>query len=104
MIAAEVGQLAESGLYDSSQQRFTAVCALHRCLLRVFSSATMSAVAGGPKTATPPADTARGATADLADVFIPEPVDQVSQRKVEIMEPIFQLSEQRICDRCCGLD
>lgn len=52
----------------------------------------MSSAADGPKTATPPADTARGATADLADVFIPEPVDQVAERKVQIMEPIFQLS------------
>jgi hypothetical protein len=53
----------------------------------------MSAAAAGssgPITATPPANTARGATADLADVFIPEAVDEVAQRKVNIMEPIFQ--------------
>lgn len=36
-------------------------------LLRAFAAAA----ADGPKTATPPPDTARGATADLADVFIP---------------------------------
>jgi hypothetical protein len=48
------------------------------------------ASSAGPTTATPPPDTARGATADLADVFIPEPVDQIAQRKVQIMEPIFQ--------------
>jgi hypothetical protein len=52
---------------------------------------TSSAAAGaGPTTATPPADTARGATADLCDVFIPEPVDQVAMRKVQILEPIFK--------------
>lgn len=44
----------------------------------------------GPKTATPPPDTARGATADLCDVFVPEHVDIVSQRKVQICEPIFR--------------
>lgn len=43
-----------------------------------------------PKTATPPADAARGATADLCDVFIPEAVDVISQRKVQIVEPIFR--------------
>jgi hypothetical protein len=48
------------------------------------------AAAAGPTTATPPADTSRGATADLADVFIPEAVDQIADRKVHIMEPIFQ--------------
>ena len=43
-----------------------------------------------PKTATPPPDTSRGATADLCDVFVPEPVDKVSERKVSIVEPIFR--------------
>eukprot|EP00882_Tetradesmus_deserticola_P024746 GHRQ01027063.1.p2 GENE.GHRQ01027063.1~~GHRQ01027063.1.p2 ORF type:complete len:125 (+),score=26.59 GHRQ01027063.1:520-894(+) len=37
-------------------------------LLRAFAAA-----AEGPRTATPPPDTSRGATADLADVFIPGP-------------------------------
>lgn len=36
-------------------------------LLRAFAAAA----AEGPKTATPPPDASRGATADLADVFIP---------------------------------
>lgn len=44
----------------------------------------------GPKTETPPPDAARGATADLCDVFLPDPVDITTQRKVQIMEPIFQ--------------
>ncbi|GAB4822526.1 hypothetical protein N2152v2_009572 [Parachlorella kessleri] len=43
-----------------------------------------------PKTATPPPDTSRGATADLCDVFVPEPVDKVSERQVSIVEPIFR--------------
>ena len=47
---------------------------------------TMSAA----KTSTPPPDAARGATADLCDVFLPDPVDLVSKRDVQIMEPIFQ--------------
>lgn len=44
----------------------------------------------GPKTATPPADAARGATADLCDVFIKEPVDLVAQHPVSIVQPIFR--------------
>lgn len=43
-----------------------------------------------PSTATPPANTARGATADLCDVFVPEPVDKVTQSTVQIAEPIFR--------------
>jgi hypothetical protein len=58
--------------------------------VRLFSMSAAAAAGSGPTTATPPANTARGATADLADVFIPEPVDEVAQRKVNIMEPIFQ--------------
>lgn len=38
----------------------------------------------------PPADAARGATADLCDVHLPDPVDVVGQRKVQIVEPIFR--------------
>jgi hypothetical protein len=52
----------------------------------------LSSAAGtdGPTTATPPPDASRGATADLADVFIPEPLDVVGPRSVHIMEPIFR--------------
>lgn len=51
---------------------------------------TSASAASGPKTATPPPDAARGATADLCDVFLTDPVDIVTERKVQIMEPIFQ--------------
>lgn len=34
----------------------------------------------------PPPDAARGATADLTDVFCPDPVDTVSAGPVQIME------------------
>ncbi|KAK9818251.1 hypothetical protein WJX72_009589 [[Myrmecia] bisecta] len=44
----------------------------------------------GPTTATPPADAARGATADLCDVFLPDPVDVVTEQKVQIVAPIFR--------------
>ena len=51
----------------------------------------VAAYASGPKTnINPPPDASRGATADLADVFVPEPVDKVAERKVQIMEPIFR--------------
>jgi hypothetical protein len=39
----------------------------------------------------PPADASRGATADLCDVHLPDPVDIISQRKVQIVDPIFRL-------------
>jgi regulator of ribonuclease activity A len=37
-----------------------------------------------PRTSTPPADTARGATADLCDVHVTDPVDVVAQCDVQI--------------------
>ena len=39
---------------------------------------------------TPPADVARGATADLCDVHHPESVDVVSERKIQIVQPVFR--------------
>ena len=47
-------------------------------------------MSSGPKTATPPPNAARGATADLCDIYITDPVDVVSQRNVQIMEPVFR--------------
>lgn len=47
-------------------------------------------MSSGPTTQTPPPDTSRGATADLCDVYITDSVDVVSQRKVQILEPIFR--------------
>ena len=38
---------------------------------------------------TPPPDAARGATADLCDTFIKDPVDIVNQGNVQIMQPLF---------------
>lgn len=39
---------------------------------------------------TPPPDAARGATADLCDTFIKDPVDIVNQGGVQIMNPVFR--------------
>lgn len=47
-------------------------------------------MSSGPKTATPPPNAARGATADLCDIYVTDPVDIVSQRDVQIMDPIFK--------------
>jgi hypothetical protein len=48
-------------------------------------------MSAAPKTATPPADLARGATADLCDVFITAPVDQITDNAtVTIAAPIFR--------------
>ena len=41
-------------------------------------------------TQTPPPDAARGATADLCDTFIKDPVDIVNQGQLQIMDPIFR--------------
>jgi hypothetical protein len=43
----------------------------------------------------PPPDAARGATADLCDVFLPDPVDVVGVPKVAIVAPIFKCARQR---------
>lgn len=56
-----------------------------------FLAKRMAASASsGPSTATPPPDAARGATADLCDVFIPDPLDIVTQRNVQIVDPVFR--------------
>ena len=47
-------------------------------------------MSSGPKTATPPPNAARGATADLCDIYVTDPVDVISQRNVQIMDPIFK--------------
>lgn len=74
------------------------------CAASLQSQCSYSAGAGaGPTTATPPADTARGATADLADVFIPEPVDQVTMRKVNIVDPIFRCVLRCVRGSAAGL-
>ena len=39
---------------------------------------------------TPPPDANRMGTADLCDKYVPEPVDQITERKVQIMPPIFK--------------
>lgn len=55
------------------------------------AAARRAMASSGPKTATPPPDTARGATADLCDVFYTAPVDQVTvDAKVQIAQPIFR--------------
>ena len=47
-------------------------------------------LSSGPTTATPPADASRGATADLCDVFLPDPVDVITESKVSIVAPLFR--------------
>ena len=61
-----------------------------------FLAKRMAASASNePSTATPPPDAARGATADLCDVFIPDPLDIVTQRKVQIVDPLFRSSSAK---------
>lgn len=67
-----------------------AVAARRALSMSTGSAAAAAGAAGGPTTATPPANTVRGATADLCDVFITASVDEVTDSKVKIMEPIFQ--------------
>ena len=65
---------------------------LRLATFRSSRSVAFRAMSSGPTTATPPPDASRGATADLCDVFLPEPVDKVTQSKVQIVEPIFRYS------------
>jgi hypothetical protein len=44
----------------------------------------------GSSTQTPPPNAARGATADLCDVYITRPVDEVCSGDVQIAQPIFR--------------
>lgn len=43
-----------------------------------------------PTTQTPPPNAARGATADLCDIYITDPVDKVTHGGVQIAQPIFK--------------
>jgi hypothetical protein len=52
-------------------------------------------LSSGPTTATPPPDAARGATADLCDMFITDPVDTITEREVQIMEPVFRYASHK---------
>lgn len=63
---------------------------LNRRTLTVIMSSRCAAAVGGPTTATPPPDAARGATADLCDIFITDPVDAIRERGVSIVDPIFR--------------
>ena len=61
-----------------------------RALSAFDASVSGQHMSSGPKTATPPPNAARGATADLCDIYVTDPVDIVSQRNVQIMDPIFK--------------
>lgn len=73
--------------------RSIAACSGHfKCKLKLgmASGRRWAAAAGGPTTETPPPDATRGATADLCDVFISDPVDSICKQAVSIVEPIFR--------------
>lgn len=55
------------------------------CQARSVAGSTASSQ-DGPKTATPPPDTTRGATADLCDVHVTASVDVVTESDVQICE------------------
>jgi len=44
----------------------------------------------GSSTQTPPPNAARGATADLCDIYITRPVDEVCSGEVQIAQPVFR--------------
>jgi hypothetical protein len=50
-----------------------------------------------PTTQTPPPNAARGATADLCDIFITDPVDKVTHGGVQIAQPIFKCVSRFKC-------
>ena len=69
----------------------------HQMLRRAASSAWQrrAAVRSFSSNMYPPANAARGATADLCDVFVPDPVDQITQPTVQIAQPIFRCAVLR---------
>ena len=79
---------------SSAARQLARLCAGPQCGAKAVAALDAVAVkqhmSSGPKTATPPPNAARGATADLCDIYITDPVDVVSQRNVQIMEPIFR--------------
>lgn len=62
---------------------------IRRQASRLYSSTRV--VSGDmPTTMTPPPNAARGATADLCDIYVTEPVDKVTTGGVQIAQPIFR--------------
>lgn len=57
---------------------------------RLFCSSSRVVSGDMPTTMTPPPNAARGATADLCDIYITDPVDKVTSGGVQIAEPIFK--------------
>ena len=58
--------------------------------LSASAPAAARCASGGPSNPYPPPDPSRGATADLCDVHVPDPVDATVQRDVQIAEPVFR--------------
>ena len=63
---------------------------LRRSVPSSLASRALSGSVAQMSTQTPPPDAARGATADLCDTFIKDPVDIVNQGRVQIMNPVFR--------------
>jgi len=82
--AVAVGEAsAPSSLSPSSTRAFAPS--------RVFAPSRAFASASPKTNQFPPADTSRGATADLCDIFHPQSVDDASApRPVQIAEPLFR--------------
>lgn len=53
----------------------------------VFASMTSNAKTYSTVPVAPPPDADRKGTADLCDVHMPEPVDQICNRKVQVVQP-----------------
>lgn len=68
----------------------SAACTHSQTRFLAIADATLRCLSDGPKTATPPPDTARGATADLCDVHFVDSVDVVVEPSVQIMQPLFK--------------
>lgn len=84
MLPARLLLLATSRAWPKNATRTNADRAAASCCFATKAAAS-------PKTATPPADASRGATADLLDVFHPQSVDDASSaRTVQIAEPVFR--------------
>lgn len=63
---------------------------IRRQASRFYSSSSRVVFSDMPTTTTPPPNAARGATADLCDIYVTDPVDKITSGGVQIAQPIFK--------------
>jgi hypothetical protein len=72
------------------KNRYTMQGIIRRQASRFYSSSSRVVFSDMPTTTTPPPNAARGATADLCDIYVTDPVDKITSGGVQIAQPIFK--------------